>query len=377
LSAVLARLDATRAEVIKAVFSAADALDALRLLEASREFAERRPTIALAMGSAGLVTRVLARKFGNWLTFAALSPERASATGQPTVAELRSAYGWDRIGPATRVFGVIGWPVEQSRSPQIHNAAMGATGIDGVYLPFAVRPDYESFQRFMDAVNAAEWLDADGFSVTIPHKKHALRWLHERGDQAEPFAAKCGAVNTLTRRAGNWRGHNTDGAGALAALAGCMGGDVSGLRGKAVLILGAGGAAHAIGTAMIEAGARVTVANRTDDRAEALARELGCAPLRWANRADDPADILINCTPVGMWPEVNETPLRFSSPSHDSVVFDTIYNPSETRLMREARASGRRVVGGREMFIAQAAEQFRIWHGRGDVARVMRETLVH
>jgi 3-dehydroquinate dehydratase / shikimate dehydrogenase len=332
----------------------------------------RRNVIALAMGEAGLATRVLGRKFGAFLTYAALHPGGGSAPGQPTVTELCGVYHWDRIGPATRVYGVVGWPVVHSQSPTIHNAALAEAGIDGVYVPLPVRPRFRDFAAFMACLTHTPHLDIVGLSVTLPHKEHALRWLDRRGFPVTPLARRCGAVNTLTRLPdGTWEGDNTDAPGALAALQGaarCAGNRLGGLQ---VDILGAGGAARAVVAALLEYDCAVTVYGRTAARAERLAQELRCLWKPWEERRHCAGDVLINCTPVGLWPATEESPLPGEALRPQTLVFDTIYHPVQTLLLRTARARGCEIVSGVPMFIGQAAAQFERWHGTRAPTEVM------
>ncbi len=361
-AAVLAEIAATPAAVAKAVFHARDVRDSLRVLAALRESAARRPTIALCMGAAGLLTRVLARKFGAFLTFAAQRDGAGSAPGQPSIDDLIHRLRWARIGPQTRVYGVVGWPVEHSRSPLLHNLGMGRDNIDGVYLPMPLEADAAAFDAFMDFIAAADWLDLAGLSVTIPHKEHAFRWLRRRDGPISPAATACGAVNTLMApRSGEspaaWRGENTDGLGALAALAAAGAADV-----RSADILGAGGAARAIVAALAAAGCRVTIYNRSLPRAAELAAFCGGIARPWEERAAREGEVVINCTPLGMWPQVAESPLPADAFRGVRFAFDTIYNPRVTRFLERAAAVGATPVSGIEMFIAQAAAQYRLWH---------------
>jgi 3-dehydroquinate dehydratase/shikimate dehydrogenase len=376
LHALFERLAAAPAAVVKLVFAAHDATDAFRALELLHRHASHRAVIALALGEAGLASRVLAGKFGAFLTFAALAPGTESAPGQPTVQELRGLYRWDRIGAATRVYGLVGWPVAHSRGPHVHNAAMAADGIDGVYLPLPVGAAYDDFCAFMDFATDNRWLDLAGLSVTLPHKQHALRWLAERGHRIAEPARRCGAVNTLVRTPdGGWTGENTDTAGVLAALETVPELASDGLRGRHVDVLGAGGAARAVVAALLERGCRITVYNRTRARAARLAQQLGCGHAPWEERRRCRGSVLINCTSVGMWPEVGESPMPEEGLPSAAVVMDTIYNPPETRLLREAGTRGCQLVRGGAMYIGQAVCQYVLWHARPAPRGVMHAAL--
>jgi 3-dehydroquinate dehydratase/shikimate dehydrogenase len=248
----------------------------------------------------------------------------------------------------------------------VHNAAFAAEKVNAVYLPMLVREDYTAFKAFMVEVLARPWLGIRGLSVTIPHKENALRFLRENGFEIDPLAARVGAVNTLKLDAdGRVRGFSTDYGGALDAICRGMSCDAAALKGVDVCILGAGGVARAIVSALVDSGASVTVFNRTSPKAEALANELGCAWKPWEQRTEVKPRLIVNCTSVGMWPGADLSPLPVEALSSDSVVFDTIYNPPQTRLLREATARGCRIIEGMTMFAAQARQQFLIWNQRG------------
>lgn len=351
--------------VTKVIFSPHDSTDALRIAALSRFASASRPLIALGMRDAGLLTRVMARTNGMFGSFAALDPADQSAPGQPTIAEIRDRYRWDTLSSATRCYGVIGWPVAHSQGPRVHNAAMAAAGIDGVYVPLPVAPDGASFQRFMKELQHPVGQSFVGFSITIPHKEHALGWLLENNFDVAPLALRCGAVNTLIRLPdGRFRGENTDASGAWAVLSGAAPEIAVRPEDANVLVLGAGGAARGIVAALLEQGCRVCVANRSPDRARALCADLGCAFVAWEARGSTTAQVVINCTSVGMTPKTEETPLPSAALRTGQIVFDTVYTPPETRFLREAQAAGCRVISGRDLFLAQAAEQFQLWHGQ-------------
>jgi 3-dehydroquinate dehydratase/shikimate dehydrogenase len=373
LEPIFSALADTPAAVIKAVFMPQDATDSIRILDALRKWSAQRSTIALGMGEAGLMTRVLAGKFGAWLTFASLSTERESAPGQPTLTALRELYRWNQINPATRVMGVIGWPVGHSKSPALHNAAMAAANVNGVYLLMPVSPSPAAFNQFMETVAEADWLDLAGMSVTLPHKVHARNWLLSRGAPLSNAAQRTGAVNTLIRAAnGQWSGDNTDVDGIIAALRTAPSLSQSDWSGKTILILGAGGVARAIIVAAQSRGASVTLTNRSPGKAEALADELNCQTLPWESREHAPCDVLINGTRVGMSPDTEHSPLNPACLSTDTVVFDTVYAPRMTALLCGAQSQGCQIVTGEHMFLAQAERQFELWHGFAPPVDVMR-----
>jgi 3-dehydroquinate dehydratase/shikimate dehydrogenase len=300
-----------------------------------------RPLIAIGMGMTGEITRVLGPSRGSALTYA--SSGRASAPGQIPVSELLDTFRFRQIRSTTPVLGVVGNPVGHSTSPDLHNRALGEAGLDFVYLRLPV-VSLEDF--FANAVD----LGIVGFSVTIPHKVGVLRFL----DEVSPEAEAVGAVNTVTRAMGKWVGDNTDVHGIRASLRGL---DLARMR---VVVLGTGGAARAAVAALRDARS-VTVLSR------------GASPgtREWARRVEIDrldrygkyeADLLINATPVGMSPNVDATPVE--GPIRAPYVFDMIYNPERTRLLRDAEAQGLRTMSGRTMFMAQAARQFEIWTGR-------------
>lgn len=359
LSAVCDRLAATPADVVKIVAAARDATDACRMLAELERWRGRRDVVALSLGDAGLATRVLAAKFGGALTFACLDPRHASAPGQPTARELRETYRWESISARTRVYGVVGWPLAHSLGPRVHNAAMAATGVDGVYVPWPVRPGYRALARFLDTLTAHPELGVMGLSVTSPHKENVYRWLRQRGHTLRADAAACRAVNTLVRcSASGWEGDNTDVQGVREAFDRLELGLVSGRR---VAVLGAGGAARAAIVTVRNHARLITVYARSPHRARRLTREFACRVEPWSDRESLDADVLINATSIGQWPDVDATsvPERVLKPG--MVVFDAVYQPRATRLLTAAEKRGCRVVYGDEMFIGQAAAQYERW----------------
>ncbi len=374
LGEILASQEASAAAINKVAFAAAGPEDALRALDVLRDSRFQKSTMAIAMGEAGLLSRILAGKFGAFGTFAALSSETGSAPGQPTIDEFKNLYRWDSIGPDTRVFGVVGCPVGHSMSPAIHNAAFTAAGVDAVYLPLRIEPGEENFRRFLDAVRDRPWLGLGGLSVTIPHKENAMAYVGAAN--CDELAVRIGAVNTVTLAAdGSLRGDNTDYAAAIDALCEKMGIAREGLAGRAVAVLGAGGAGRAIVAALAHYGAAATIYNRTVSRGEQLAAEFGCDAAGLDALDNLEAEIIINCTPIGMHPKVYATPLA-TIPPCVKVVFDTIYNPIGTRLLADARAANCLCVSGVDMFVHQAVAQFEIWTGQAAPRSVMRQVVI-
>ena len=337
-----------------------DTVPVLRLLQGATV-----PTVALSMGERGVLTRILAPKFGALFTYAADDTGPEAAPGQLTLDRMRTLYRADRLGPSTEVYGVVADPVGHSLSPQIHNAAFAETACDAVYLPLWVEGDPAAFVRAMQEFAVG------GYSVTIPHKQTVMA----AADEIEPLARRIGAVNTLQRRAGGRMfATNTDWTAGLSAIEAVVG--EGWLQGRRALQLGAGGVGRAMAFGLVERGARLTLADLDAERAEALAGELGAETCPADTVADVPCDLLLNCTPVGMHPKTDASPVPRGMLREGMVVYDAVYNPAETRLLREAREAGCRTVSGLDHFVRQAVEQFELWTGRPAPVERMRQVVV-
>lgn len=361
IHAELAKLDP---DVIKIATMANTPGDCVRMLELVAK--SKIPTVGFCMGEFGQMSRILCGKYGAPFSYATFSRERELAPGQFSFPEMRDIYHFEEINRDTEAFGVLGDPVGHSLSPLLHNAAMRKVGYNGVYVPLRVTAD-----QFDETLDELEALRFRGYSVTIPHKEAALHKYPE----ADEFVHSIGAANTLFRDGnGFWRSDNTDYSAALDSLQLVLK-EGDSLAGKRILMLGAGGVARAIGLGVMRSGAALVIASRTQDRARRLAEELMCRFTSWENRGSESVDLLINCTPVGMHPNVNETPF----PSHwfreEMGVFDTIYNPEQTLMLKEAKERGCRTVSGIEMFIRQAAAQFERFTGKSVDLADLRETL--
>ena len=323
--------------------------------------------IALAMGEHGLPSRLLAGVWGSFLTFARLADQAGSAPGQPTVGDLLGMYRLREQQPSWPVYGVIGSPIAHSLSPLIHNAALAHDRAAGVYVPFRVEDPVAFWAACGERLS--------GLSVTIPHKETFLELGLQSGWIVEEDAKRIGATNTLYRSSGVPRLANTD-AVAIRAIIESAGS----IAGKTLICLGAGGVARSIAYMGHLAGANVVIVNRTVERAEALAAELTPTNTFSGTRVkvmniqeavDLDYDVLVNGTSIGMrnplatpWPADRHRP--------GSLVFDTVYTPLDTRLLRDATAAGAHTVRGLEMFISQAQNQYWRFTGRPAPVAVMR-----
>ena len=368
LEEIHSKLAAADADVVKLVTLAEGVEDNATLIGVQKK--AKLPTVAFCMGEWGLPSRVACCRFGAPWTYCAFTDDREIAPGLPSHRQMRRVYRAHRVGKKTRLFGVLGDPVGHSLSPHLHNAAFRAAQVDACYLPVRVPAD-----RFGEGVAALRECGFEGFSVTIPHKHAALAFADEPDDAAK----KIGAANTLWRvEAGGkrvWRAANTDRDAALAPIQAAMEAGEKGatLEGRRATVLGAGGVARAVVAGLTAAGCGVTVSARTESKTRMLAEAFGGAVETWPNRLTRPADVVVNCTPVGMWPKMDECPVPENAIPPRSVVCDTIYNPRRTLLLKWAKERDCRTVSGDEMFVRQAEAQFRIFTGQDAPKGVMRQ----
>jgi 3-dehydroquinate dehydratase/shikimate dehydrogenase len=392
------RMCAQDADIVKIAVRAQQPADNLRVLALLQKPA--KPTIAFCMFDMGFPSRILQARFGAPFTYAAFNRERMSAAGVPSFLEVKKVYHYLDINADTRIFGVIGDPVAHSLSPLIHNRAFAALGINAVYLPFRVPRE-----TLADFLNAFDELPIEGYSVTIPHKEAAAVVATTRDVTVD----RTKAANTLVKRELGFAACNTDYQGVIDTLAHFLptmsagsaidapvgvtlpaglnlaappqtaeGGGITAtappplppsplgtapVAGRVVLVLGAGGIARAVAHALYRENALVTIANRTADRAITLAQEIGCRHVEWTARHSVLCDMVVNCTSVGMHPHVDESPLHHSFLRPGLLVFDTVYTPEQTLLIKEARERGCHVITGVELFIRQAALQFEHFTG--------------
>jgi 3-dehydroquinate dehydratase/shikimate dehydrogenase len=361
------RLAATPAHVVKIAVHANDVVDCIPVFQLlARARGERRNLIAIAMGNAGIATRILGPARGAFLTYAALEDESATAPGQITARKLRSVYHVDLINRETMVCGLVGQPVMHSVSPHMHNAAFVSEGINGVYLPFEVREVKTFFERMVHPRTREIDLNIRGLSVTAPHKSAVLECL----DWIEPEAREMGAVNTVVVDDDKLRGFNTDAAGLIEPLLALTGS----LAGSHVALIGAGGAACAALWILRRQQADVTLFARDASKARALGQlfDVSYKPLQSASFAE--YDLVINATPLGSGELFDQTPATAEQLAGVRYVYDLVYNPIETRLLKEAGKVGCKSLRGLEMLVAQAKIQFQLWTDEAPSSSIMYES---
>ncbi|HUJ21484.1 MAG TPA: shikimate dehydrogenase [Bryobacteraceae bacterium] len=356
LDALLKRMTRFPADGYKIVAAARKPSDNARVLALPKAY-PRTPLVVLAVGELGFPTRALSPAFGGMYTYAAPLAAQGTASGQVSARQLRHLYRIEKISRQVKVYGVIADPIRHSISPAVHNRAFQARRLDAVYLPFLVTP-----LQLRDYFALADKMPISGFSVTIPHKQKVVRYL----DAVDPLARRIGAVNTVWRKAGKWRGTNTDAEAVLVPLSRHLRPSKS-----SVLIAGNGGAARGAACALIDAGAKVALVGRNPDRVRALARICGAEPLLREQIDQRHFDALVHATPLGMYPHVNECFFDGMIPAE--IVFDMVYNPLETELIRRARDQNKTIVPGIEMFVEQAVRQFQIWTGESAPRAVMEK----
>ena len=350
LAARVHAMQSTGAEVIKIAAAMTCLSDCVPLLDLGLRSGPSR-LVLIGMGEYGVATRILAGRFGSTWTYAGAVRE----VGQLDAQSLLEDYHFRSLTDATAVYGIVGGSVSHSVSPAMHNAAFRAARADAVYLPFpaASAADFHTFGRA---------IGISGASVTIPHKVSMLDYV----DEADPVARRIGAINTISVEDRRWIGANTDAGGFLEPLRDCMA-----LAGVRAAVLGAGGAARAVTVALASSGCstRLHARNREQARQVAALASIEVGP--WPPEPGS-WDLLVNCTPIGMHPGVDETPIPADQIT-GRCVYDLVYNPPGTRLLREAAAVGCQTIGGLEMLAAQARDQFQRWTGRTPRAGVMRE----
>ena len=347
LEETLAAMRKYPADFYKVVSTATTLYDNVTMMKFLEKESDRHSLVGLCMGEQGIVSRVLGVRAGSAFTFAAVNPQERTAPGQVTAQELRNVYRIDQVDAATRVYGVGGDPVAHSLSPVIMNTAMRRENVNAVYVALHAK-------SLKDLLACVRDVPIHGLSITMPYKQTILEHL----DNTDTHTSKIGACNTVVRaQDGKLYGFNTDTAGVVRPLEQRLG-----IENARVLVLGAGGAARAAVFGLKERGAEVFILNRTAETGQKLARQAKARTVKRADLKKLTFDVIINATPVGM-KNPKESPLQ-ESEINAKYVFEMIYDPAETQLIRLARARGAQIIPGIEMFVQQAARQFEIWTGK-------------
>ena len=324
-------------------------------------------TVGICMGEIGKAARILSKRFSMPYTYATFSEERIIAPGMVVYKDLLDLYHYEQINRDTAVYGIVGNPVGHSLSPLVHNRAFLEQKINAVYVPFQIEDSCVA-----DFIQRAPELGLQGISVTIPHKVAVINHL----TKADPAVERIGACNTVVFRQKERIGYNTDYIAAISGIEAALGGnfmdEVSVLQNKKALVLGSGGAGKALAYGLEQRGAMVTVTDADAERALELSTHIGCEYIKWEVRESVRPSILVNCTPLGMHPNVNATPYPKSSLRSNILVFDAVYNPENTLLIKSAREKGCKTVTGVEMFVGQACYQFKLFTGQKASASKMR-----
>jgi 3-dehydroquinate dehydratase/shikimate dehydrogenase len=357
-------------DVYKLAVMAQSPEDVVRVLKLQQT--APKPTVAFCIGDIGQPSRFLALRYGAPWIYAAFNKERGIAPGLPSLDDFKTTYPVRSLSPDTQVFGLVGDPVGHSFGPLLHNQIYQRLGVNAIYLPFRVPRG-----MLPQAIEAYGNIPVSGYSVTIPHKEAAAQIARE----SELNVQITQAANTLIRLPdGVFAAANTDYGAAIDSIKAHLAerakdGPVTQLSQLSVLILGAGGVARAVAFGLHREGAQITITGRTYERTQKLAEEVKCKAVDWHARHSVSCDVLINCTPVGLHPNVDEAPCHFSIMRPGMIVFDTIYTPETTLLLREARGRGCYTITGVDMFVRQAARQIELFTGLTPEIAVMREIM--
>ncbi len=348
LDETLEKMLAYPADFYKVVSTATTLADNVTMIKFLAHEGDRHSLIGMCMGEQGIISRVLGVRAGSIFTFASAIAGEETAPGQVTAQDLRNVYRIDRVDVATRVYGVVGDPIGHSLSPAIMNAAFRRENVNAVYLALHAK-------TLKDLLTCVREIPIHGISVTMPYKEAILPHL----DNTDSHTTKIGACNTVVRaQDGKLYGFNTDASGIVRPLERRL----NTLENARILVIGAGGAARAAVFGLKERGAEVYILNRTAGPAKKLAHQARARLMKRADLKKQAFDVIINATPVGMG-NTKESPLQ-DKEINARYVFDMVYDPPETRLLKLAKERGAQIIPGIEMFAQQAARQFEIWTGK-------------
>ena len=361
LDGIYRRAEPFKPDFFKIVPTAKTLSDNLTLIRFLEKMADSVNIVGICMGDAGVISRVLGVRAGSAFTFASAGVGEETAPGQIAARTLTDVYRIDQVDTATKIYGVAGNPVRSSLSPLMLNAAFRRETVNAVYLALQTN-------KLVDLLKLVQEIPIQGLSVTMPLKREIVPHL----ERTDPLTAKIGACNTVRRaQDGNLYGFNTDVAGILVPLEKRMS-----LHGAKVLVLGAGGAARAAVFALRSKGSDVFILNRTPETAQKLAKESGSKAIKRELLPKQEFDLIVNATPVGMSGQKAVSPLTVEE-ARAKLIFDLVYNPMDTPLLRMARQNGINVITGVEMFVQQGARQFEIWTGRPAPEEEMFRVVLH
>jgi 3-dehydroquinate dehydratase/shikimate dehydrogenase len=358
LDETLKKMSASPADFYKIVGTATSLYDNVIMMKFLEKHQDSHSLVGLCMGKQGIISRVVGVRAGSAFTFGSLSSDEKTAPGQVTAQELQSIYRIDQVDVASKVYGVAGDPISHSLSPAIMNAALRRENVNGVFLALHAK-------SLKDLLSCVREIPIHGLAITMPHKQAIIPYL----DNTDPQTAKIGACNTVVRsQDGKLYGFNTDAAGVVTPLEQRLQ-----IHGSRILVLGAGGAARAAVFGLKERGAEIFILNRNTAAAQKLARQAKARTVKRANLKKLDFDVILNATPVGMG-NTRESPLN-AEEIRAKYVFDMVYDPAETRLLKLAKECGAEAIPGSVMFVHQAARQFEIWTGkpapREDMLRIV------
>jgi 3-dehydroquinate dehydratase / shikimate dehydrogenase len=361
LDGIYKRIEPFHPDFIKIVPTAKTLTDNVTLMRFIERMDDHSNIVGICMGDAGIISRVLGLRAGSAFTFAAATAGEETGPGQIAARTLIETYRIDQVDAATKVYGVAGNPIRSSLSPIMMNTAFRRETVNAVYLALQAN-------KLADLLKLVHEIPIQGLSVTMPLKQEIMAHL----EKTDPLSAKIGACNTVLRaQDGKLYGFNTDVAGITGPLEKRMS-----LRGAKALVLGAGGAARAAVFGLRDKGADVFILNRTAETAQKLAKQSGAKTIKKDALAKNPFDVVINATPVGM-AGIKSAPLLEAKDLNTKLVFDLVYNPLETPLLRLARQQSIPIITGIEMFVQQGARQFEIWTGKPAPEEEMLRVVIH
>ena len=360
LDGTYTRMEPFKPDFVKIVPTAKTLTDNVTLMRFIERISDKAAIVGICMGDAGIISRVLGLRAGSAFTFAAANLGDETGPGQIAARTLVETYRIEEVDAATKVFGVAGDPVSKSLSPLMMNTAFRRETVNAVYLALQTA-------RIEDLVKLIAQIPIQGMSITMPHKQAILPYL----EHMDPLSVKIGAVNTVSRVEGKLYGFNTDVAGILVPLE-----KRHAVRGAKILVLGAGGSARAAVFALRDKGADVFVLNRTPETAAKLAKQSGAKVIKREAVPKTTFDIILNATPIGMAGN-NAPQILGADDLKTKIVFDIVYNPLETPLIRLARQQNLTIITGVEMFVQQGARQFEIFTGKPAPAEEMLRTVLH